>query len=171
MTCQKERTTQHHLGVPHGHGCVADSEILIFAVFESTPRIGNRLAPNAFKSKKIRDGDISLFRSGFTSRADFEAHVIPPKAHTDTPSGVVVCGAELLRTIRIPHGAPHLTLRAVCVIDKVEDGDHDGHAAIESSEEIESIVGETSRGRARSAIANSQADAFSEICDLDSILP
>jgi hypothetical protein len=74
--CAKEGVTQHFLGKGYGHGPVGSGEMVIFAVFQKTPREGNRPVATTFPVKQLNRGEISLARETYTTRMDFEARVV-----------------------------------------------------------------------------------------------
>jgi hypothetical protein len=169
MSCTKEQTTQHHRGPGHGHGCVQSDELLVMAVFQSTKTIGGRLAPTAFRNADLHRGNVSLCRLRYTTRQIFEAEVVASRAATDPLRGVVVCTAYILRGLHIPYATPPTQMRAVCVLDKVEPDDHDGHAALEYCETQQDITNQQTKGLLRGEIAVVLASAFGEIRTPDSV--
>ena len=171
MGCAKEQTTQHHLGAAHGHGCIRPMEDLVIAVFDSTPLEagGTRLSPLAFPTKQLSHGEVSLARSLHTSRKDFENHVLSPRRDAGSRvHGVSVASAHMLRSLpaTLPGANPPMRMRAVCVLDKVVPGDHDGHAALQYSEEQNDITAKQ-KARLRSLIAADLANVFSPVCSID----
>jgi hypothetical protein len=143
------------------------------AVFRATPTVNGRLAPTAFRNARLQAGDVSLARLSYTTREDFDAYVVAPKTASDPLQGVVTCAVEVLRGLRIdiPYTSPVTALRAICVIDRVEVGDHDGHAALMYCEEQQSIQGKKTKERIRADIAAALASAFGEVKALDVVFP
>lgn len=143
----------------------------MLAVFDTTKRVNGRLAQTAFKGADLHRGKVSLCRLKYTTRQTFDNQVVAPRPVTDPLLGVVVCATDVLRDLHIPipNTAPPTQIRAACVLDKVENGDHDGHAALQYCENEEQIKGAKTKDRVRGAIALALADAFGDIRPVDSI--
>jgi hypothetical protein len=126
--CPGEGTTQHHRGPGYGHGPVQSDEIVVFAVFEKTPRDGNQLVASAFPSNQLNRGEVSLVRLLYTTRATFDERVIRALEHTlGRCLGIARGSVATLRTMRfeIQGTVPTINGRAVCVLDKVTKDDYD----------------------------------------------
>ena len=68
--------------------------------------------------------------------------------------------------LRFQGTTPIIHGRAVCVLDKVSQQDHDGHAALEYSESQEELTPKQ-KSKCRPLIQADLADAFGEILSLD----
>lgn len=170
MGCSKEQVSQHHAS-PKGHGCVGPGEVVLLAIFLSAKPEDGRVTAKAFKTSRLQDGDLSLSRLTHTDRQTFEREVISPKNSSDPFQGVAKCSIDILRRLymRIPQPDPPHTIRAVCVLDKVEPGAHEGHAALEYCEEQVGIKRGATRGMVRANIAIALASAFGPVHTLDAI--
>jgi hypothetical protein len=167
--CTQEATTQHHLGVGHGHGPVRSDEIVLFAVFETTARDRNRLIPTAFPAKQLNKGEVSLARLAYTIRTTFDQRVI--HALEDVLGkfvGVARAEVSALRALRfeVRGTTPVITGRAVCVLDKVSPADHDGHAALKYAE-CQDRLTEKQKSTSRQLIGADLSEAFGDILSLD----
>ena len=121
---------------------MSPAETVVLAVFRSTRTFQGRLAADAFKNPHLRDGDVSLMRLAHTDTPTFDKAVIAPKAANDPVQGVVICVTGQLRGLSLPfpNAVPAKDIRAICVIDKVELGDPDGHAALQYCEDQDQIT-------------------------------
>ena len=167
--CAKEAITQHHLGIGHGHGPVRLNEVVLLAVFERTPREEDHLIATTFPRGQLIRGEISLARRAHTTRATFDERVIQVlEPNFGKCLGVARASAAALRAIRfeIPGTLPIAGGRAICVLDKVGSGDHDGHAALEYSEAINRLT-EKQKSRYRPLIHADLAEAFGKIISVD----
>ena len=168
MACAKEIATQDSLGI--GPGPVLPTEQLVLAVFQGAPINGSMLAPTAFDNKQLVKGDVSLARVSYTTRAMFDAQVVAPKA-PDKLIGVVICEAATLRALDVPNPTNPTVqrIRSVCVIDKIVAGDHEGHAALEYTEDQTLITNGGTRGKLRLLIAAQLAHAFGNVVSPDTV--
>jgi len=161
--CEEELRTQHHGGNGAGHGIVRCQEVVILAVFEEgRPR--TKLDKKDFRPEKLKDTNLSVARKEHTTRPTFNEHVIGdesgPKGRL---LGVACVETRLLRalTFEMVGGQPPAskTGRAVCVVDRVEQGDHDGHAALGFSEALEALS-ERQKSQWRTTTRNNLVDVF-----------
>jgi hypothetical protein len=167
--CAQEALTQHHLGVGHGHGPVQSDEVVLFAVFETTERQGNRLIQTAFPRKQLNRGEVSLARLAYTTRAVFDQRVIHAlEAILGKFVGVARAEVSDLRALNfeVPGTTPLITGRAVCVLDKVSSADYDGHAALKYAESQDALT-EKQKRTTRQLIGADLAEAFGDILSLD----
>lgn len=163
--CQCEQASCHH-GKDEGlgHGPVAAEEVLVLAVFEDDDydRQGMQLVLRIFRSDRLRHFNMSLARTEFTARKTFEAKVVGSR-HAALV-GIAKVSAQDLRSL--PYidetAEPPITGRAVCLIDKVEVDDHDGHAAIGWSESQRDLS-EKQKQRAGEVAKRNLVKAFGKI--------
>jgi hypothetical protein len=169
-TCPRESSTQHYLGGQQGFGPVTDTENVIFAVFEKTPKDNRRLITTALETKQLKRGEISLARQRFISAADFESFVVVPmEQELGKIVGVAMTTAGILRGISyIVQGAsPPLEGRAICVLDKVSQRDYNAHAALEFCESLNRLTPKQ-KGTTFERIKGDIVDALGDIIPLAS---
>jgi len=154
----------HHRGVGAGPGPVLDAECLIFAVFGADARLGAKLTPNYFRIDRLKQGDLSLARHAHTSWATFRDDVLAPGERLQRLQGIAVSQADTLRGLiaEIHSSTPPKALRSVCVLDKVEDGEHDGHAALQFCSEQAGLRAKE-KSVVRAQIQSELATTFSEV--------
>jgi len=163
--CPTETVCQHHLGVGAGPGPVLATECLIFAVFGANARLGARLTPNDFPPKSLKSGDLSLARQSHTSWTTFRDNVLVPRQQRSQPiRGIAVSRVDALRNLiaEINSSMPATLLRSVCVLDKVENGEHDGHAALQFCAE-QAGLRDKEKSVVRAQIQTELARTFSEV--------
>ncbi len=163
--CPTEMGCHHHLGVGAGPGPVLATECLIFAVFGAEARLGARLTPNDFPPKSLKKGGLSLARQPHTSWTTFRDNVLVPGQQRSQPiQGIAVSRADALRGLiaEISSSTPATLLRSVCVLDKGENGDHDGHAALQFCAE-QAGLREKEKSVVRAQIQTELATTFSEV--------
>jgi hypothetical protein len=116
---------------------VKGEEIVAFAIFSNTATQSGKLVPEAFRSKDLRRGEVSLARVKYTTLAEFVNEVIEPgEKNSGSFHGACCALAANIRAISVD-ASPNKTgemSRGFCVLDKVSPHDHDGHAAIEFAE-------------------------------------
>jgi hypothetical protein len=173
-----EKTTQHHLGHEgRGFGPVAPDEIVVFVVFEKIPHAGDRVTAESFDQKQLKRGHQSLARLQYVSHDDFVEHFIKPnEARLGRCIGVSIAAAENLRAISylVDSVNPPESGPAVYVVDKVDPGDHDAHAALVYSRELMDALerrGQALRGILRARVHASIARAFGAILQIEDIYP
>jgi hypothetical protein len=166
--CPRESVTQHFRKA--GYGVVSDDETVIFVVFDGMVGIGDRLNRKHFDTTKIKNGDLSIARQRYTTMDDMNTVIIEPAKQTGRVlNGAVIAQVDKLRSI-VRTQAPAGPLRGVCVIDKVQNGDHDGHAAlIGCADQAARFTNPQSLGKFRGQIALDLADKFSEVKSLDAV--
>lgn len=154
----------HHLGIGAGPGPVLATECLILAIFGTGARLGARLTGKDFPSKSLKRGDLSLARHSHTSWATFRDSVLVPGQRSQPVQGIAVSQADALRSLvaRIDSSTPVKHLRSVCVLDKVENGDHNGHAALKFCSE-DAALRESEKSVVRAQIQAELAATFSEV--------
>jgi len=163
--CPIEVRCHHHLGTGAGPGPVLPSECLVFAVFRADARLGTRLvADKDFPTGRLKRGDLSLARHAHTSWATFRDYVIAPGKQSQAVQGIAVSRADALRSLvaEITSSVPPTCLRSVCVLDKVENGEHDGHAALKFCSE-QAALRTKAKHVVRVQIQSELAATFSEV--------
>jgi len=120
--CSEEATTQHHLGAAHGYGPVDSAEQVIFAVFESTERDGNRIKANVFQTKQLTRHEFSLGRSKFITKAEFESVIAPLLPKQGPLVGIARAQVAEIRALQCDVNGG--TKRAACVTDRVTPLDY-----------------------------------------------
>jgi hypothetical protein len=71
MECADEQVTQYR-GAGQGYGPVRSEERVIFAVFQSTERDGNRAAATTFRNNQLTRYEFSLARLAHITREEFQ---------------------------------------------------------------------------------------------------
>ena len=173
--CIKERTTQHHLG--SGYGQVQDEEDVVMGIFSDNPKNGpkhkgERLVATSFRRKDLAHGNVSLARRTYMPLESFQKNVVEPRERTAGKFvGVVVANVKALRDIYayIRGVHPRKSIRGICVLDKVEGGDFDAHAALEYSED-QGDLSDPQKDQVRDIIASDLANKFSPIQDAGVVL-
>jgi hypothetical protein len=164
--CAHERQTCHYRGRWYGFGPVQDNERLILAVFDQTPRSADSLTSNSFKH--LVDNSESVCRAFYVTSQVFETQVAQPGQQTKGAFvGITVASARSIRRLRTDFTMSHrmITVQSICVTDRVEPGDYDGHATMGFSEPIEAL-GQTLKGKKRLAIRMDLAKEFSRIHEI-----
>jgi hypothetical protein len=160
--CVEEQQTQHYRGKWHGFGPVKDGETLILAVFERTRRQGSKITAETFTN--LKGHSESTARRSFVTRSDFVLGIVQPGESTKgSIVGIATARVSDIRALRADIIVGHATVkvRSLCVIDKVERGDIDGHATIGYAEM--KGVSQAQIGRVRANIRMDLANEFSEI--------
>ena len=161
--CAHDQRTCHCRGHWHGFGPVSGDEELIFAAFDQTSRNADNLTANSFKN--LAGNAESVARGTYVSWHVFRGHVVQSGQHAKGAFvGIATAKVESVRRLRtdIPINNQAASVRSICVIDLVEDGDYDGHATMGFGEPIESL-GQTLKGKKRLAIRMDLAKEFSKI--------
>jgi hypothetical protein len=167
--CADEAVTQHHS--KSGHGPVAPEETVLLALFDTgSPRTEVHI--DDFPVKSLQNNNLSIARLTYTSRADFDTYVIG-NGSKGTVTSVAHTTAAAIRNMDdyVVSGAqPPKSGRSICVLDKVEPDDHDGHASLGFSESQQDLSPKQ-RGIIRPFIRADLRTVFSNVIALDSILP
>ena len=144
---------------------------MILLVSDNGLKAGDRLTVDQFRSKPLGRGDISLARKAYANLDILQRAVIDPAISR----GEVVVGASsvVVKTIRdidalINDGRQERLVKAACVLDRVDPGDHDSHAALKGCEGHQ-IISDKQLGKVRTRIAADLANKFGPIISLDSI--
>ena len=142
-------------------------EEVVFAIFDDVPhdKTTSKLLPHAFRTDRMNAHNLSLARASFTTRATFEREVVQSAKLV----GVARVQASRLRDlIYTSTSEPKFNGRAACVSDKVNEGDHAGHAALGWAESQEGMK-PNQRARAREFIRDSLVEVFGTICRGDDV--
>lgn len=162
--CTDEGVTKHYAKT--GPGPVDDMEVIVLAVFKSTPLQGDKLGVDAISRSNFAKSNVSVARQSFTSHSTFWKTVVEPRVGREGDLvGVACVGTKVVRGIRV---SALNNVRGVCVTDVVEEGDHDGHAALGESEAF-APLSPTKRGALRGNVLADLADAFGAIRPLDGV--
>ena len=167
IDCLDERATKHFRGHWYGFGPVQDAEAVVFAVFQSTKIKNGRLTADSFDNKHLKRNAQSLARQSFVTRAIFEKAIVRGAAL----QGIAVASAAAIRALvaDVKLNADQISVRSLCVLDRVDEGDCDGHATAGYSERHASLgISEAQLSKVRARIRLDLANTFSEVRDLDS---
>jgi hypothetical protein len=171
--CPAEKQTQHFKGKWHGFGPVSNCETVIFAVFDTTKcnQNGSKLAADSFSNKSLAINTQSLARAAYLTRLCFDQEIVESgKAEKGKLVGVAHAKVDVLRNLRadITTNSGLKKVRALCVLDKVDQGDFDGHATAGYAEVIERAqLSQKSLGKVRAKIRMDVAEVFSDITSPD----
>ena len=160
--CPEERKTQHFRGRFYGFGPVRDDETVIFAVFQSTKRVGQRLIANSFDNKHLKNAAQSLARRSFVTKKTFNKMIV----RQETLDGIATAKTAEIRALvaDVKSNARAITVRSLCVLDRVDAGDCEGHATTGYSEQHASLgISQTQLSKVRAKIRLDLADAFSDV--------
>jgi hypothetical protein len=141
-----------------------NSERVIFVVFGSTPRHGAELTPHSFDSNLV-SGTQSVARASLVTRGTFDGQVVDTGVPAKGPFlGIAVADVFAIRQLTadiVLPDRPH-KVRAVCVLDRVDEGEFDGHATMGYSKALGARLGEKQRGVKRATVRLDLAIVFSE---------
>lgn len=169
--CPAEKQTQHYKGKWHGFGPVSSCETVIFAVFDTTKRNGSKLAANSFRSDSLVKNAQSLGRAPYLTRVCFDREIVESgETEKGTLVGVAHAKVDVLRKLRaeIPTNSGRKRVRALCILDRVDKGDFDGHATAGYAEVTErENLSQNNLGKVRAAIRMDVANVFSDITSPD----
>lgn len=139
----------------------------MFAIFEDVPhdKTTSRLLPLAFGADKMNRHEQSLARAGFTTRETFDREVV----RSAKLVGVARVQASRLRELVYTSTTePKFNGRAACLTDRVEEGDHAGHAALGWAESQDGMK-PGQKARAREFIRDGLVEVFGTICRADDV--
>jgi len=174
IKCVDELRTHHHGGEGAGPGIVRCGEVVILAAFEER-RPRTAVDADDFPKDRLKDTNLSLARREHTTRRTFDEQVIGggtgPKGSFLGAAWVEARVLRELEFIMVSGQLPATTRgRAVCVLDRVDPGDHDGHAALGFSEALEALPLKQ-KSLWRTTTRNNLVQAFGNIRPLDEVLP
>jgi len=162
IDCLDERTSQRWRAPWRGFGPVKSSESVIFAVFHSTIREGQRLTSDSFDNKHLKTNAQSLARRRFVTRPTFDRTIV----RDGVLQGIAVANVASIRALvaDVKLNAGEISVRSLCILDRVEAGDCDGHATAGYSEQHTALgMSQTQLSKVRARIRLDLADTFSEI--------
>lgn len=154
------------------YGCVRDSELVVFMVFDADIKEGDPIPATQFPSKKLARGDLSICRETYTSLEEAKESIVEPATKRgQVLRGVAFTSAAKIREIRacIDGASPPNFARAVCVLDIVDIDDHAGHAALQSCRDEKRLTPKQT-GKLRSLIAEDLAAKFGVLQAISDVL-
>lgn len=163
--CADEQLTQHYRGRWFGFGPVRDSEYVFFAVFDDMPHSSLSIAANSF-SKNLKNSTESIGRGSYVTIGDFKRHIVRNKSAI----GVVRAHVSAIRMLRaeIQLNAITKRVRSVCILDRVERDDCDGHATMGYGKETAAQgMSQGQIGKKRLDICRDLAREFSNIIPIE----
>jgi hypothetical protein len=169
-SCRHELLSQHYEAT--GPGLILSCEEVILVVFDLSMKTGDKLTAEHFPTKKLGRGEISLARKKYATLDVLNDFVIKGKP----VAGATTSTVKSIRAIgrKSDNAKVHELVRTVCVIDKVESGEHDSHASLRACED-QAAMSEPRRHKVRSALAADLARLFGSVQDIaavfDSPLP
>jgi hypothetical protein len=171
--CIEERESKHYRAPWFGFGIVRDNERVVFAVFDRTPLSGSALKENSFDGNKLKKNNQSLARDLFVTKRIFDRKIVRrDESNNGAFLGIVWASVSKIREIRadVKLNAGTVKVRAICVLDRVEAGDCDGHATM-GYEETEALgLSKEQLGKVRKRIRYDLANAFSNVTDAKEFL-
>src|ERR1700730_8928089 len=172
--CVHEKQTQHYKGQWHGFGPVSNCETIIFAVFEQTKRNAARLTASSFTKAYLAKTAQSLARASFLTRVCFDRNIVEPgMSEKGALIGIAYVKVAEVREIHvdIKTNTGTKNVRALCVLDRVDAGDYDGHAtagyAEAGAKATTHQISQAQLGSVRAKIRMDLANIFSEIASPD----
>jgi hypothetical protein len=162
--CSCEQRTHHHRGKWYGFGPVDNAEIVVFAVFERSKLDGNLITSDTFDNNDLHRANHSLARPTCCTSAEFRSRVIlPGVARNGALVGLARAQASAIRTLAMADITDSgIQKRAACVLDRVDDGDIEGHAVLAYGEWTNRL-GQKKKGVVRAQIRLQLAEVFGEI--------
>lgn len=163
--CPGEWQTQHYGGRWFGFGPVRNNERVIFAVFDSTPLDGGELTANSFDAN-LGKGTQSIARAALVTRATFDAEVVDRGVPTKGRFlGIALAHVFAIRQLRADIVLPDGThrVRAVCVLDRVDEGEFDGHATMGYSDALGARLSQKQRAIKRAEVRLDLANVFTGV--------
>jgi hypothetical protein len=161
-----EERSLHHRPWFGGFGPVQNPEEVMFAVFDGTPIEGTSLQANSFESKRLKNRAQSLTRTLCVTKTEFSRRIVRARRL----QGVATAPAAHLRalTADINIQGRWKKVPAVCLLDRVDRGEPDGHATMGFTSHTTEDVGQKQLKLIRDKIMLDVADVFSPIESSDS---
>jgi hypothetical protein len=158
--CVEEQTTKHYRGKWCGFGPVQNDETVLFAVFENQDRRKNTLTADSF-SKNLNSTSESIARLSYVARATFRRKIVNNRRLAGVASVIV----SKIRDMRVEFEQQGVKqkVRSVCIVDRVERGDCQGHATMGYSEAIGPPMTQAYISKLRKKIRMDLAETFSQI--------
>lgn len=143
-SCAREKCTQHHEGADgKGFGPVEDGEDIVFAVFESTTINDGYITEEALTFSRLKKAEESVVRLPYVSREEFEREIgRNGQSKAGLLKGAVQAVAREIRevTVQINTKAGRIySQKAICVLDRVDPGDIDGHATMAYCDDLNDV--------------------------------
>jgi hypothetical protein len=144
---------------------VKSNETVIFAVFTTTDvNAQGQLTARSFNNNHLRSFNQSLARRSFVTLPIFHSKIVCPAA--SPLRGIALANAGRIRGLvaDIKLNAGQQTVRAFCLLDRVEQSDCEGHATVGYSETHETFgVSPEQLGKIRGKIRLDLANTFSQV--------
>jgi hypothetical protein len=168
--CSCEQRTHHHRGRWHGFGPVDNTETVVFAVFERSKLDGNLITSDTFDNSDLHRANHSLARPKYCTSAEFSSRVISPGvARNGALVGLARAQVSAIRTLVVADTTDRdIQKRAACVLDRVDDGDIEGHAVLAYGEWTNRL-GQKKKSIVRAQIRLQLAEVFGEIIAVQDI--
>jgi hypothetical protein len=170
VECAEEIQSQHHRAPWFGFGTVGNNERVVFAIFEKTPRAGSALSESSFENNKLKKNNQSLARGWFVTRSLFDRKIVRREvSNNGALIGIAWAEVSKLREIQadVKLNARTVKVRALCILDRVEKDDCDGHAAMGYEETGALNLSLAQLGTVRKKIRYDLANTFSKIAEAD----
>jgi len=172
--CVEEQQTRHYGGRLRGFGPVRNDERVLFAVFMQTKRNGARLVGDSFDNKYLASSSQSLTRASYVTKLLFDREVVRHGESEKGPLvGVACADVADIRKLRADIQISHATIkkvRAICLLDRVDVGDLDGHATMGYAEAMEQGVSQKQLGKKRVAVRMDLANIFSDVANSETLV-
>jgi len=167
--CLEEHQTRHYRGRRYGFGPVHDGERILFAVFQSTKRDGFQLVQGSFDNQNLSKNSQSVARLGYVTKSLFYRK-IADQLTKGALVGVSWANVSNIRALRadVKLNKGVAKVRAICVLDRVDEGDVEGHATMGFAEGTTRNVNQGQIGTISMKIRLDLANAFSSIVPTDS---
>jgi hypothetical protein len=151
---------------------VLDGEVVLAALFEEMQREGRRLSRNSFSPKQLKRAQVSVARKAHINCQTFMQCIVAPGTATKGEFlGAAPAAVSKLRGIkyRVEGAQPPIEGRAICVLDKVTEGDHDSHAVLAFSTTHETLK-EPWKKKLRPFILEDVTGAFDAAMPIEQVL-
>jgi hypothetical protein len=135
-------------------------------------REGTRLCQKSFLPKQVMRAEASVARKAHINCETFTRYIVAPLRATQGEFlGAVLAAVSKLRGIkyRLEDAEPPIEGRAICVLDKVSQGEHDSHAALAFSA-THRALDENSKKKLRPFILEDVAWAFDAAMPIEQVL-
>jgi hypothetical protein len=134
--------------------------------FDSTTK---QLEVSAFSVNKLKKCNLSVARLKYTTAQELEKYVIEPiVSRNQTAYGVSQALAKDIRHIDYRDMRGTKVGKAICVVDRVEADDHNGHASLGFSKADERVP-DTQRRKFRPFVFADLARHFSPLQELSTV--
>lgn len=150
---------------------MTDDEVVVAAIFDKMERNGICLSRNTFPVKQFKRAEVSVARKVYTTCEIFMQHVVTPLTGSQGAFlGAAPAFVSKLRDImyRVDGATPPIEGRAICVLDKVTQGDYDSHAVLAFSTSHEALS-ENWRKKLRPFILEDVAETFGAALPIEEV--